>query len=322
MKKILSITLLLFTIKASCKPEGQGVTKVPNYTKLADNEIKYLQNKGFGPEQRSGVDAYEYEEEHYEVDNEPEQSQYREPTYANYPAQTRTTPIKNYPAATPKTSYYASVTPKAYKAGAEEETYHRNGQLGPEEEELEKEEEPDRLTLLLPQSKFQCTGRKTGYYADQNLGCEVFHYCHENARHSWICPEGFTFHQVHLICMPPGGDNICDKSADYHFVNDFLYKPVNLEEYQQKPNVTLRYSDRYFPDAYRPRYDDDDGDARPTHHQHSIRVTNQPRYQSIPSTTFRPQTPLGQVFRSPEEINISLQQRRPQFSTSKLIDAF
>lgn len=66
-----------------------------------------------------------------------------------------------------------------------------------EAQELEEEkEEPDRLTQLLPQSKFACGGKKTGYYADEGLDCEVFHYCQDNARHSWICPEGFVFHQV------------------------------------------------------------------------------------------------------------------------------
>lgn len=63
-------------------------------------------------------------------------------------------------------------------------------------EEEEEKEEPDRLSLLLPQTKFDCNSKNTGYYADEHLGCEVFHYCQDNARHSWICPEGFTFHQV------------------------------------------------------------------------------------------------------------------------------
>lgn len=65
-----------------------------------------------------------------------------------------------------------------------------------EEEEEEEKEEPDRLTQLLPQSKFNCQGKNTGYYADEGLHCEVFHYCQDSARHSWICPEGFLFHQV------------------------------------------------------------------------------------------------------------------------------
>lgn len=52
--------------------------------------------------------------------------------------------------------------------------------------------------------------------------------------------------------MPPSGDNICAKSSQYHFVNDYLYKPLNAEEAQTKPNVTLRYSDRYYPENYYP----------------------------------------------------------------------
>lgn len=53
--------------------------------------------------------------------------------------------------------------------------------------------------------------------------------------------------QVHLICMPPSGDINCKKSSQYHFVNEYLYKPLNLAEVENKPNVTLRYSERYFP---------------------------------------------------------------------------
>ncbi|XP_023312375.1 uncharacterized protein LOC111692554, partial [Anoplophora glabripennis] len=143
---------------------------------------------------------------------------------------------------------------------------------------------------------------------------------------------------VHLICMPPGGDNICEKSSDYHFVNDFLYKPVNLEEHQQKPNVSLRYSDRYYPEVYRQRNDDyDEEQPAQVQHQHSVRVPVQQRLvspaivrvqpvapQAVPqrlSSTLKPQGSTGQVFRSPEEINISLQQRRPfQYPTSKYDD--
>lgn len=64
------------------------------------------------------------------------------------------------------------------------------------EEEEEEKEEPDRLSQLLQQSKFDCVSKNTGYYADQELNCEVFHYCQDNVKHSWICPDGFTFHQV------------------------------------------------------------------------------------------------------------------------------
>jgi len=74
------------------------------------------------------------------------------------------------------------------------------GANAPTQEELEEEkEEPDRLSLLLPQSRFDCVNKQTGYYADEDLNCEVFHYCQDNAKHSWICPEGFTFHQVKYL---------------------------------------------------------------------------------------------------------------------------
>lgn len=47
--------------------------------------------------------------------------------------------------------------------------------------------------------------------------------------------------------MPPSGDISCKKSSQYHFVNEYLYKPLNQDEAENKPNVTLRYSERYFP---------------------------------------------------------------------------
>lgn len=60
--------------------------------------------------------------------------------------------------------------------------------------------------------------------------------------------------------MPPGGDNICAKSSQFHFVNEYLYKPINLEEHQSKPNISLKYSDRYYPDTYYgANYEEEDG---------------------------------------------------------------
>jgi len=70
-------------------------------------------------------------------------------------------------------------------------------------EDLEKEieeEEPDHLALLLEESKFSCNDRNTGYYADDTVECKVFHYCQENTKHSWICPEGILFIHHSFIC--------------------------------------------------------------------------------------------------------------------------
>lgn len=54
--------------------------------------------------------------------------------------------------------------------------------------------------------------------------------------------------------MPPSGDNICQQSSKYHVVNDFLYKALNVEEHETRPNVSLRYSERYYPEEV---YSDD-----------------------------------------------------------------
>ncbi|XP_032510669.2 uncharacterized protein LOC116765329 isoform X1 [Danaus plexippus] len=174
------------------------------------------------------------------------------------------------------------------------------------EEELEEKEEPDRLSQLLQQSKFNCVSKNTGYYADEDLNCEVFHYCQDNVKHSWICPDGFTFHQVHLICMPPTHDNICQKSSSYHFVNDYLYRPINEEEVQRKPNVSLKYSDRYYPqEVYRDdRYDRDEEEEE------------EPVRRPAPPAPRPAARPPAQVFRSAEEVNIPLVQRRPQRPTA------
>lgn len=50
--------------------------------------------------------------------------------------------------------------------------------------------------------------------------------------------------------MPPSGDNICEQSSKYHVVNDYLYKPINMEEHETRPNVTLKYSERYYPESF------------------------------------------------------------------------
>lgn len=67
-----------------------------------------------------------------------------------------------------------------------------------EEELLEEEEEvkPDKLQLLLQKTDFSCVERKDGYYADEAVECEIFHYCQDKTRHSWLCPAGASFHQV------------------------------------------------------------------------------------------------------------------------------
>ncbi|EDW92063.1 bromodomain-containing protein DDB_G0280777 [Drosophila yakuba] len=189
------------------------------------------------------------------------------------------------------------------------------------EEEEEEVEEPDRLSTLLSKSSFSCTDRNSGYYADESLSCEVFHYCQESQKHSWICPEGFTFHQIHLICMPPSHDNICKQSSKYHIVNDYLYKPINLQEHQSKPNVTLRYSERYFPENYyeHERYDDEEEQLpaapRPRIQQHHQQQLQQPQQQHRQVVAYQQPQQQPQVrvqYQQPQQHQHHQQQGQPQ----------
>ncbi|RZF44757.1 hypothetical protein LSTR_LSTR000709 [Laodelphax striatellus] len=256
--------------------------------------------------------------------------------------------LLNRPQPTTPSSQYRSQTPQpqqqqqASRSRPNSQDYRRpqspqgqRNQFQPQqqltEEELadleeDEKEEPDRLTQLLPESKFSCSNKNTGYYADEGLNCEVFHYCQDNARHSWICPEGFLFHQVHLICMPPSSDNICKQSSQYHFVNDYLYRPINEEEVQRKPNTSLRYADRYYPENYYEEAEETHQPApqvvrRPVQQlQNNYQPQNQNYQLQRPVQQVRQASNTNQVFHSPEEVNIPLQHRRPQPQASQAED--
>jgi len=70
---------------------------------------------------------------------------------------------------------------------------------------------------MLMKSEFNCIGRKNGYYADEGLECEIFHYCADGVMHSWLCPEGASFHQVNFISFQSF------TSQNLHFFYFFLY---------------------------------------------------------------------------------------------------
>ncbi|XP_053211773.1 uncharacterized protein LOC128395380 [Panonychus citri] len=120
-----------------------------------------------------------------------------------------------------------------------------NQKQGKSKEEAEEEKKPSRLELLLGQSKFTCNGKKDGYYADASVACQVFHYCVGGAKHSWQCPEGTVFHQVHLNCVPASQD-ICDQSEKFFVVNEYLHKPID----NGGPNNSVRYHQRYYPEEF------------------------------------------------------------------------
>ncbi|XP_030758377.1 probable serine/threonine-protein kinase DDB_G0282963 isoform X2 [Sitophilus oryzae] len=52
----------------------------------------------------------------------------------------------------------------------------------------------------IPRTSFSCRGIKSGYYADLETECQVFHICEDGRKISFLCPNGTIFQQKELIC--------------------------------------------------------------------------------------------------------------------------
>ncbi|XP_028163001.1 putative GPI-anchored protein pfl2 [Ostrinia furnacalis] len=52
----------------------------------------------------------------------------------------------------------------------------------------------------IPATGFNCKNVPTGYYADLETDCQVFHICDTSRKISFLCPNGTIFSQSHLIC--------------------------------------------------------------------------------------------------------------------------
>ncbi|KAL1509646.1 hypothetical protein ABEB36_004352 [Hypothenemus hampei] len=52
----------------------------------------------------------------------------------------------------------------------------------------------------IPRTAFSCKGIDSGYYADLETDCQVFHICDEGRKISFLCPNGTIFQQAELIC--------------------------------------------------------------------------------------------------------------------------
>ncbi|KAL1420499.1 hypothetical protein MTO96_024172 [Rhipicephalus appendiculatus] len=79
--------------------------------------------------------------------------------------------------------------------------------------------------------QFSCQGRETGYYADVELRCSVFHYCGaQGDRYSFVCPPKSTFNQRLLMCdYEASALEVCPHSESLYNVSmttPRLRKPV------------------------------------------------------------------------------------------------
>lgn len=52
----------------------------------------------------------------------------------------------------------------------------------------------------IPKTSFTCPGQKPGFYADTEAGCQVFHFCFQDKRTSFLCGNGTIFHQKLFTC--------------------------------------------------------------------------------------------------------------------------
>jgi len=83
--------------------------------------------------------------------------------------------------------------------------------------------------LAIPSTGFTCSAQPVpGIYADQETGCQVFHYCQDGGRmDSFFCPNLTLFNQQYFVC--DWSYNVdCDSSHLYFSLNEALYKTPEI----------------------------------------------------------------------------------------------
>ena len=112
-------------------------------------------------QQRPEAVSYEYSDEEEETENLPP---------VNYQRQTSNIQQRQF-----------NQQPQHTQASQQNKKVLTKKQRQQLEDEIE-EEEPDQLAILLGKSQFSCNDRTTGYYADDSVGCQIFHYCADNTK--------------------------------------------------------------------------------------------------------------------------------------------
>ncbi|XP_042884525.1 serine/arginine repetitive matrix protein 1-like [Penaeus japonicus] len=100
------------------------------------------------------------------------------------------------------------------------------------------------MYATIPDTTFSCNGRLTGYYADPEARCQVFHMCqYSSQKSSFLCPNGTIFNQLILTC--DHWRNVdCEKAPILYDVNKKLYQGVQKKDrYHYKRNVNQKDSE-------------------------------------------------------------------------------
>lgn len=96
-------------------------------------------------------------------------------------------------------------------------------------------------------SNFSCEGRPSGYYADVDTGCELYHMCDQSGRKfSYACPNTTLFQQRMLVCDHWFMVN-CSKAEDDYSAN-LLIGTVQTVTYVIYYNTVVKL-DNYFRSA-------------------------------------------------------------------------
>jgi len=79
--------------------------------------------------------------------------------------------------------------------------------------------------LAIPSTGFSCSAQAVpGIYADQETGCQVFHYCQGDGRmDSFFCPNLTLFNQQYFVCDWEYNVD-CSSAPQYYSLNSALYK--------------------------------------------------------------------------------------------------
>jgi len=96
-----------------------------------------------------------------------------------------------------------------------------------------------RDTEGLSPSRFTCD--KSGIYADQDTGCQVFHFCQDDGRmDSFFCPNLTLFNQRFFVC--DWSYNVdCSVAHEFYHLNDGLYL-TSPEQISQAISPAIRIS--------------------------------------------------------------------------------
>ncbi|KAG8188355.1 hypothetical protein JTE90_022555 [Oedothorax gibbosus] len=93
----------------------------------------------------------------------------------------------------------------------------------------------------IPPTYFSCDNRASGFYADIEHRCQVYHQCSDNSKQqSFLCPNGTIFNQVTFVCE--WWHNVdCAKSEQHFDKNNDLYKAnANAAGHEKTQTETLR----------------------------------------------------------------------------------